>query len=337
MSEPKPTKRGNLLNSLLHPMGKDTVEKLGKLSWLFRTQKSMKQEVKSAKYERLLPQYLHELMRDISKESAPQRVDELLNKYDVPADVGEEFVQKVEEKYLMNVVGFFHHLHEERMNTVREKYKGKSQMGKPQPNDIPNLVTNTNNDQDEYDIEEISDDLHRRLDVEEGTEHHLELEIKPQCDIHGSEYCECPVLDSDGEEFNDGASYNFTFEYDENGKLVPTYSDVEDKFLDQHLDNNTPGKITEITGKKKSKKKKKKKKTKPPSFDPDSFSNCLFCDYEAIFGEPPKQLLKLYNKKVADEEKKREHIRKKLQAAKQNAIKKQKEMRENRENKEVIQ
>lgn len=140
-------------------------------------------------------------------------------------------------------------------------------------------------DQFEYDIKEITDDVY-----DGRTEHHIELELQSECDIHGTVDCDCPMYDDD---FGPGESYDFTFEYNSEGRLVPTSSSVKEYF--QSKVNETKGhnsnKITEIHSKTKKKKKNRKTKKNQIQFDPDSVDTCLFCDFEALYGHPPRQLL----------------------------------------------
>lgn len=182
--------------------------------------------------------------------------------------------------------------------------------------------------QDDYDLEEVNDDLHHS-----PTEHHIELELQPECDVHGSDPCDCPVYEGD---CNEERSYDFTFEYNQDGKLVPTFDGMKGEEHEQIRSKSD--KITELPQKKS--KKKKKKLLKQPSvsatnntngatngngkkIDP-SEENCLFCDYEAIFGHPPRQLMKLYNQQIKEADKRKADMRRKLQRAKQNAIQRQK-------------
>ncbi|KAK6456789.1 uncharacterized protein RJT20DRAFT_34422 [Scheffersomyces xylosifermentans] len=91
-------------------------------------------------------------------------------------------------------------------------------------------------DQDDYDLEEINNDDPYSYGY--PPTHHIEVELNaaPECDEHGLDGCDCPVYEYDdgeryrGGEFGDeGPSCEFTFEYDHTGKLVPTYSNVEEK------------------------------------------------------------------------------------------------------------
>ncbi|KAL6453278.1 hypothetical protein SBY92_004845 [Candida maltosa Xu316] len=55
---------------------------------------------------------------------------------------------------------------------------------------------------------------------------------------------------------------------------------------------------------------------------------CLFCEYEAVFGAKPKQMIKWYDQKIHAEEKRRQEFKRKLQNAKSKALRKQKDMRQ---------
>jgi hypothetical protein len=185
--------------------------------------------------------------------------------------------------------------------------------------------------QDDYDVDEILDD-----DYEYDYSHHIEVEVN--------------AIGNDGQfssHENEGPSCEFTFEYDHNGKLIPTSSNVEEKIRLMNLQskiNNQKLKLPSIselnliddvnaTQKKKSKKKKKKKKTtdaqEEPTLTKDATADhdcCLLCEYEIIFGTKPKQLIKWYNQRVRREEQRREEIKKKLENAKLKAMSKKKEL-----------
>ncbi|KAG7194695.1 uncharacterized protein KQ657_004372 [Scheffersomyces spartinae] len=133
-------------------------------------------------------------------------------------------------------------------------------------------------DQDDYDLEEIDEDDDFLYDYQPTT-HHIEVELNtsPNCYVHGTEGCNCPMYDDELENSEDGPSCEFTFEYDYNGKLVPTYSNVEEKLRLMNLQSELkaaaaaasavgssrlPAMIEPIEeeNQKKSKNKKKKKK-----------------------------------------------------------------------------
>lgn len=210
------------------------------------------------------------------------------------------------------------------MEYLRSRITSMMKSPPPEPTEGFNLYDtkdeaglNTYEPDDDYDIEEVEDDYY-------GTEHHIEVELKPECDIH-DENCDC--------EFDDmGEEYDFTFEYNEEGKLVPTFDGMKEYLKNSKFKNlnnfDNFNKIEDLSKMNKLKKKKKpKKKNKAPSFNPDSTDNCLFCDYEAVFGTPPTNLINYYNKKIEQEEFKRNEIKKKLQQAKLKALKKQKDLR----------
>lgn len=231
-------------------------------------------------------------------------------------------------------------------------------------------------EQDDYDLEEVQDDFlydymgQRRIEVE--------LNTAPECETHGFEECDCPIFHTGkgGEyrngsygfdEDEDGPSCEFTFEYDNKGKLVPTYSNVEEKLRLMNLESristnsnrnnlqlpsineiNAGGSHNADTSSSKSKKKNKKKKrsnsnttnskqSKPVSDshpNPNVHSNpvfgscCLFCEYEVIYGSKPRQMIKWYDQRVQKEEQRRLEIKTKLENAKLRALKKQRELRQ---------
>jgi hypothetical protein len=210
--------------------------------------------------------------------------------------------------------------------------------------------------QDDYDIDEVNDDQY----LYDSPTHHIEVELNtaPECDEHGMNGCDCPIYENDTnarlrDRFDEeGPSCEFTFEYDHTGKLVPIYSNVEEKLRLMTLQSRMAGAGTNfsLTGaptlgdadanmskKKKNKKKKKKKKSQNPQIS--TFTNstnmllssggcCLFCEYEAVFGSKPKQMMKWYNQRIQQDEQRREEIKKKLEIAKLKAIKKQRELRQ---------
>lgn len=55
---------------------------------------------------------------------------------------------------------------------------------------------------------------------------------------------------------------------------------------------------------------------------------CLLCEYEAVFGSKPKQMIKWYEQRINAEEKRRAEFKRKLQNAKLKALRKQKDMRQ---------
>lgn len=212
--------------------------------------------------------------------------------------------------------------------------------------------------QDDYDIEEVDDD---DFLYDYQPTHHIEVELNtaPTCDVHGNEECDCPIYDDGLDDSQDGPSCEFTFEYDYNGKLVPTYSNVEEKLRLMNLQSELkaaaaaaavgstrlPAVIepVEEDGHKKNKKKKKKKKKQDSTIMPVPSEAgavptatiiklgpycCLFCEYEAFYGTKPRQLIKSYELKLKKELQRRQEIRRKLENAKLKALKKQQEMRQ---------
>ncbi|KAG5417507.1 hypothetical protein I9W82_005143 [Candida metapsilosis] len=82
-----------------------------------------------------------------------------------------------------------------------------------------------------------------------GDLNHTSIEIEfspiPECEVHGAEDCDCPIFDEghtssrlsskgissrhNDDENDDGPSCEFTFEYDSNGRLLPTGNNIEEK------------------------------------------------------------------------------------------------------------
>ncbi|PSK36495.1 hypothetical protein C7M61_003968 [Candidozyma pseudohaemuli] len=167
-------------------------------------------------------------------------------------------------------------------------------------------------EQDDYDIGEIQGDPEFLYDY--GPTHHIEVELS-----------DGPA----GEHRNrdDEPSCEFTFEYDRNGKLVPTYCNVEEQLRFMNL-REKQGRVeapVEETGKKKKKKssKKKKKAAQAPQRSIDENTGCLFCQYEAFFGVKPVHMMRWYDQKVMNEERHRQKVREKLEKAKLRALRRQ--------------
>lgn len=199
-------------------------------------------------------------------------------------------------------------------------------------------------DQDDYDLDELAADEYYKS-------HHIEVELN----LHRQDECTCGDDHTD-----DGPTCEFTFEYDNLGKLVPTYSNVEEKLrlmgLQHKLGANGTMKLPLILElnlidqaaaassdhlplpaglKKKKHKKKKKKDTKlvvpapspaapmPPGAMLAYGDCCLLCEYEFIYGKKPRQLIKWYNQRLRREEQRRQEIKRKIESVKQRAIKRQ--------------
>lgn len=81
-------------------------------------------------------------------------------------------------------------------------------------------------DQDDYDLDELAADEYYKS-------HHIEVELN----LHRHDECTCG-----DDHAEDGPTCEFTFEYDNLGKLVPTYSNMEEKLrlmgLQQRLGTN---------------------------------------------------------------------------------------------------
>ncbi|RLV83576.1 hypothetical protein JA9_004756 [Meyerozyma sp. JA9] len=171
--------------------------------------------------------------------------------------------------------------------------------------------------QSDYDLDEVHDDL----------AHHIEVEVDrgASCDGHEGS-CSCDEYD------DQGPSCEFTFEYDHNGKLIPTSNNVEEQLRLMQLQNQQlqrqsprPAKgqrdLESRPGKKKKNKKKKNKDQEPSAA---GSCCCLFCEYEAIYGVEPRQMVKWYERTVRQEEQRRLEIKKKLEKVKHN-VKRQRE------------
>lgn len=215
------------------------------------------------------------------------------------------------------------------------------------------LYFNEDGNQDDYDLEEIENEDYQ-YDYSPTIE--VELNTAPECEKHGQEICDCPI-DEQRSRFNstndEGPSCEFTFEYDRNGELVPTYSNVEEKLRLMSLNSRSLGKsgnmklpsIKELnihtnteensSNEKKNKKKNKKKKKQKHYEANESVIKekqqsdcCLFCEYEALFGTKPRQMIKWYNEKVRKDEERRQEFKRKLENAKLKALKRQRELRQ---------
>lgn len=162
-------------------------------------------------------------------------------------------------------------------------------------------------EQDDYDIDELDEQDGFLYDY--APTHHIEVELNDG---------------PPGESHPDEPSCEFTFEYDRNGKLVPTYSNVEEKLRLMSLQSRISGEPLK-EGKKKRKNAKKKKKASQPVLDE---SCCLFCQYEAFFGVKPVHMMRWYDQKILKEEKRRQKIKEKLENAKLKAMKRLRELRQ---------
>lgn len=224
--------------------------------------------------------------------------------------------------------------------------------------------------QDDYDLDEIDENFQyqypatRHIEVELNTEdEHTTVHLD-----HAGNIIPVPPEGSGRrtDEDLETPSCEFTFEYDLSGKLVPVYSNVEQKLREMYLQRSASrhrgGATHELNDgdsillesetdshsnsqqSLKKKKKKKKKKGRNTSANPDatepetpgraprpstpSAGYCLLCEYELIFGSKPHQMMKWYDKRVLQEEQKRTEIKRKLERAKLRALKKQKELRQ---------
>lgn len=178
-------------------------------------------------------------------------------------------------------------------------------------------------EQDDYDIEELEDNDNFLYDY---GPHHIEVEVNngpPGSDLTDQ----------------DGPSCEFTFEYDRNGTLVPTDSNIEEKLRLMCLQSGEGDLAHTAKKKKSSKKKKKKASTAAPTdhttCDTTDESTCLFCQYEAFFGVKPVYMMKWFDKKAQKEEKRRQKIKEKLANAKLKALRRQTEVRHDNDNTEI--
>ncbi|KAL7667341.1 Protein IBD2 [[Candida] zeylanoides] len=179
--------------------------------------------------------------------------------------------------------------------------------------------------QDDYDIDEISDSISDSMYNDYHPTHHIEVELNEE----GGESGRQRTVFNNQYDFEDegGPSCEFTFEYDHTGKLVPTHNNVEEKLRLMSLQSAAASTSTVASAGKK-KKKKKKSNAHPQGAVALSPSCCLFCEYEAIYGVRPRQLIKWYDQKMRRDEMRRDEIRKKLENAKSKALKKQRELRQ---------
>lgn len=225
-------------------------------------------------------------------------------------------------------------------------------------------------EQDDYDLDEIDENFQYQYPATR----HIEVELNTENErttVHldrAGNIIPAPLegIGRGSDENLETPSCEFTFEYDLSGKLVPVYSNVEQKLRELYLqrcgsrssgggardphdgdsillksETNLHSNPQQCLKKKKKKKKKKghKTSTNPDSTDPEAHNRppsptspsagyCLLCEYELIFGSKPHQMMKWYDKRVLQEEQKRTEIKRKLERAKLKALKKQKELRQ---------
>lgn len=236
---------------------------------------------------------------DIVSELYQDAFDRTFAEYDAPETTLQKMTWYVDE-HLPEAIEQFK-IKSSNMKEVKEEgfdpYGTKDEEG---------LCTYAGDDED-YELDELEEDLY-----DGRTEHHIELELQPECDIHGTEDCDCPAYDVD---LNEEESYDFTFEYNSEGKLVPTVDSLNEYLRAEANGFKANGKleglaqdprITELerqpVHKKKHKKKRKKQVKKQMIFDPDKTDNCLFCDYEALYGKPPVHLMRWVDRQIADDD-----------------------------------
>lgn len=168
--------------------------------------------------------------------------------------------------------------------------------------------------QDDYDIEEVRGTRPGGFLYDYRPTHHIEVELND-----GSSRAGDP----------NEPSCEFTFEYDRNGKLVPTSSNIEEKLRLMSLQSQMAEEAPQTKKKKKGSKRKKKAHEHPEKRGvlPFDDSMCLFCQYEAFFGVEPVNMMKWYDQKIMKEERRRQKFKEKLEHAKLNALKRQRHVR----------
>lgn len=165
--------------------------------------------------------------------------------------------------------------------------------------------------QDDYDIEEVQDE-NRHILSRPGAMHHIEIELNDGPPRLGTPDPNEP-------------SCEFTFEYDGNGKLIPTSNNVEEQLRQMNLaalldlDLSVGGKAS------KKKKKKKKKRTTSECCEPAALgaideSLCLFCQYEAFYGQKPVHTKRWLENKIAADIARRRKLKEKLESVKRALI-----------------
>ncbi|RKP31968.1 hypothetical protein METBISCDRAFT_26103 [Metschnikowia bicuspidata] len=161
--------------------------------------------------------------------------------------------------------------------------------------------------QDDFDIEEVQDD-DQCFGCPAAT-HHIEVELNDGSPLIGSPDPNKP-------------SCEFTFEYDGNGKLIPTSNNVEEQLCQISLSTQLD---IDMASSKSSKKKKKKKKsstcqqrnTGPVSAIDESL--CLFCQFKALYGHEPIHTMRWLEDKLLQEGNRRKKLKEKLESVKQAA------------------
>lgn len=174
--------------------------------------------------------------------------------------------------------------------------------------------------QEDYEIEEVQDG--EKFLYEYGPTHHIEVEVNsgvPRSDTPENE-----------------ATCEFTFEYHRNGKLVeskqvPASGKLEDKLRQLSLVDVQGRPAAASKKNKKNPKAKKKTNERVKLAGSVDDSHCLFCQYEAFFGQKPIRTMEWLEHKAAKEEKRRARIKKKLNSAKMRTIRKYQNMGEDAE------
>lgn len=172
--------------------------------------------------------------------------------------------------------------------------------------------------QEDYDVDELHDEDDFSYDYP-SRHHHFEVELSDGPPGSG------PLDENE-------PSCEFTFEYDCDGKLIPTSNNIEEKLRLMNLQSQITNEALSLAlalamaialaagGKKKKKNQKKKKKTKADEDhgacnEPGS-NLCLFCQYEAFYGVKPAYSMKRQDYTHKWEMERRMKIREKLESAK---------------------
>lgn len=174
------------------------------------------------------------------------------------------------------------------------------------------------NKQDDYDIEEVLDE-NGYLHGHPGTTHHIEVELN-----NGPPRIGSPDPDE--------PSCEFTFEYDSNGKLLTTPDAIEENLRRMNLTAQVQIGFGGGASKPSNKKKKKKKKRSASVTNAEGEASgaideslCLFCQYEAFYGQKPIHTMKWLENKVMMEGSRRKKLKEKLESVKQAAAKSQRQ------------
>ncbi|CUM63915.1 uncharacterized protein PRCAT00001503001 [Priceomyces carsonii] len=200
----------------------------------------------------------------------------------------------------------------------------------------------SDNDNDDNEVEPHLGD---RCPIFPNSQHHIELELSSCacCDHSDSDHGSAHYGDDNDAIEGNGPSCDFTFEYDHKGNLISSYDNVEKnlRLLNIASNNEKSAKAEHSTpvqmrkpidqGLRRSDRKNKNKKK--DKIESKSYSGlfqpcCLFCEYEAIFGSKPRQLIKIYDAKIKKEQKRRNEFKMKLDHSKRKALERQRRLKE---------